>query len=73
MSLNVLPLQDTDVLYMKMFSKEFVVLNSSEAIRGLCERRSAIYSDRVSHLAESLSSCILTGVRDARLAQDPNA
>ena len=53
--LRVLSLPDTDVLYMKLFSKHFVVLNSSEAISDLLDKRSTIYSDRVSHLAESLS------------------
>ena len=41
---------DTDVLFMKIFSKDMVVLNSSEAIYDLLEKRSNIYSDRVSHL-----------------------
>ena len=59
--LNVLSLPDTDVLYIKLFSKNFVVLNSSEAISDLLDKRSTIYSDRVRHLAES-PSCSLTCV-----------
>ena len=39
---------DTDVLYMKLFSKDMIILNSSEAIDNLLEKRSNIYSDRVS-------------------------
>ena len=53
--LNILPPQDTDVFYLKLFSKEFVVLNSSEAISDLLEKRSAIYSDRVSRLSNPLA------------------
>jgi hypothetical protein len=53
--LTVLPLEDTDVLYLKLFSTDFVILNSSEVICDLLEKRSTIYSDRVSHLIESLS------------------
>ena len=44
---KVLPLLDTDVLYVKLFSADYVVLNSSEAISDLLDKRSAIYSDRV--------------------------
>ena len=40
--------QDTDVLYLKLFTTQFVILNSSEAIVDLTEKRSNIYSDRVS-------------------------
>ena len=48
--LKFLPLQDTDVLRMKMFSTDFIILTSSEAISDLLEKRSSIYSDRVGHL-----------------------
>jgi cytochrome P450 len=37
---------NTDVLHVKMFSTDFIVLNSSEAISDLLEKRSSIYSDR---------------------------
>ena len=46
--LRTLPLQGTDVLYLKLFSADFVILSSSEAICDLVEKRSEIYSDRVS-------------------------
>ena len=52
---KALPLPDTDVLYVKLFSTVFVVLNSSEAISDLLEKRSAIYSDRVSRLFDPLA------------------
>ena len=47
-------ISDTDVLYMKLFSKDLIVLNSSEAISNLLEKRSNIYSDRVSRLIKRL-------------------
>ena len=34
---------------MKLFSTDFIVLTSSEAISDLLEKRSSIYSDRVRH------------------------
>lgn len=46
--LTILSFQGTDVLYLKMLTKDFVVLNSTEAIMGLSEKRSNIYCDRVS-------------------------
>ena len=46
---------DTDVLYMRLFSKHLIVLNSSEAISDLLEKRSNIYSDRVSRLIKHLA------------------
>ena len=49
--LKILSFKDTDVLYMKLFSKNLVILNSPEAIYDLPEKRSNIYSDRVSHLS----------------------
>ena len=39
---------DTDVLYMKLFSTDLIILNSSEATSNLVEKRSNAYSDRVS-------------------------
>ena len=47
--------QGTDVLYMKLLSKGMIVLNSSEAIDDLMEKRSNIYSDRVSRLIKPLT------------------
>ena len=46
---QTLPLQDTDVLHMKVFSTDFIILTSFEAISDLLEKRSSIYSDRVGH------------------------
>jgi hypothetical protein len=46
--LKILSTQDTDVLYLKLMTEEVVVLNSSEAISDLIDKRSGIYSDRVS-------------------------
>ncbi|KAF9642534.1 cytochrome P450, partial [Thelephora ganbajun] len=43
---------NTDVLYLKLATADFVVLTSSEAISDLFERRSNIYSDRVSSLVK---------------------
>jgi len=48
-------IQDTDVLYLKVLTKDFVVLNSIEAIVDLSEKRSDIYSDRVSRLVKHTS------------------
>ncbi|KAF9646067.1 cytochrome P450 [Thelephora ganbajun] len=39
---------DTDVLYLKLFTTDFIVLNSTEAITDLLEKQSKIYSDRMS-------------------------
>ena len=49
--LTALVIEDTDVLYLKLATVDFVVLTSSEAISDLFEKRSKIYSDRVSSLA----------------------
>jgi hypothetical protein len=46
------PLQDTDVLYLRLLTTDFVVLNSTEAITDLPEKRSNIYCDRVSPLVK---------------------
>ena len=43
----MLPFEDTDVLYMKVITTEFVVLSSTRAISDLSEKRSNVYSDRV--------------------------
>lgn len=39
---------DTDVLYLRVMGNDMVVLSSHEAISDLLEKRSSIYSDRVS-------------------------
>jgi len=52
---KVLSVQDTDVLYIKLLTKDFVVLSSTEAITDLSEKRSNIYSDRVSSLVKPTS------------------
>jgi hypothetical protein len=41
-------LQDKDVLFLRLTTEDLVVLNSSKAISDLVEKRSNIYSDRVS-------------------------
>ena len=41
---------DSDVLYLNFLGADHVVLNSNEAILDLSEKRSGIYSGRVSHL-----------------------
>ena len=41
-------LKDTDILYLRLMGKDTVVLNSNEAISDLIDKRSSIYSDRVS-------------------------
>ena len=41
-------LKDTDILYVRLLGKDMVVLSSDQAISDLIEKRSAIYSDRVS-------------------------
>ena len=49
--LKTFRLQETDVLYMRLFSTDFVVLNSSEAISDLLDKRSSVYSDRAGYLS----------------------
>ena len=39
---------DSDVVYLNLFGAKHIILNSNEAISDLLEKRSAIYSDRVS-------------------------
>ena len=43
------------MLYLKLLTKDTVVLNSTEAIADLSENRSNVYSDRVSSLARLTS------------------
>lgn len=42
----MVPNSDTDVVYLKMFNTNVVVLNSFQATTELLEKRSKIYSDR---------------------------
>ena len=44
---NLIPCAETEVVYLSMFGTNIVVLNSSEAIADLLDKRSAIYSDKV--------------------------
>ena len=55
-----LPIQDTDVLYLRLLTKDVVVLSSTEAITDLTEKRSSIYSDRVSSLVKLTCKLTLT-------------
>ena len=57
--LKVFPLSDTDILHINLFSTDYIVLNSSEAISDLLDKRSAIYSDRVRR-SSSPHSLVLT-------------
>lgn len=41
------PHVETDIMYFNMFGTGLVVLNSSETITDLLDKRSAIYSDKV--------------------------
>jgi hypothetical protein len=41
-------LKDTDILYLRLMGKDTIILNSNEAISDLLDKRSIIYSDRVS-------------------------
>ena len=54
--LKVPSIQDTDVLYLKLLTTDFIVLNSTEAITDLTEKRSNIYCDRVSPPVNHTSS-----------------
>ena len=38
---------DTDLLYLNLFGKDMIVLNSTKAISDLLDKRSKIYSDKV--------------------------
>lgn len=38
---------DTDLLYLNLFGKDMIILNSSKAISDLLDKRSKIYSDKV--------------------------
>ena len=55
----ILAFADSDVLHLSFLGSDHVVLNSSEAISDLLDKRSAIYSDRVrsfSYLPHSSAS-----------------
>lgn len=41
-------LVDTDILYLNLFGKDLVILNSNKTISDLLDKRSKIYSDKVS-------------------------
>ena len=70
--LKTLRLQETDVLYMRLFSTDFVVLTSSEAISDLLDKRSSVYSDRVGRLS-TLPASSLWLIYGWGLAHDSNA
>ena len=65
-NLKVLPTQDTDVLYLKLLTTDFIVLNSTEAITDLCEKRSNIYCDRVSPLGDKVSFSLMCTWKTSR-------
>ena len=44
---NLIRCAETEVMHLNMFGASIVVLNSSEAIADLLDKRSAIYSDKV--------------------------
>lgn len=48
------------MLYLKLLKTDFVVLNSTEAITDLLEKRSNIYSDRVSGPPRKAHTSVLT-------------
>jgi len=45
--LETMSFEDTDVLHLRVITKDFVVLSSAKAISDLAEKRSNVYSDRV--------------------------
>ena len=55
-----------------MFSTDFIVLTSSEAISDLLEKRSSIYSDRVNYLFVPLAHSFLL-MYGWKLAYGPDA
>lgn len=67
--LKIPSIQDTDVLYLKLLDTDFVILNSTEAIVDLTEKRSNIYSDRVSPLVKHTP--VLTNLCVANQPQIP--
>ena len=67
------PFQDTDVLYLKLLTTDFVVLNSTEAITDLLDKRSNIYSDRVSGPPCDAHTSVLTIAHNGRPAGHPDA
>ena len=46
-------LLDTDILYLNIFGKDMMMLNSTKTISDLLDKRSKIYSDKVSLLPTS--------------------
>ena len=42
------PLSGTDILYLNLFGKDLIILNSVKTISDLLDKRSKIYSDKVS-------------------------
>lgn len=67
--LKIPSIRDTDVLYLKLLDTDFVILNSTEAIVDLTEKRSNIYSDRVSPLVKHTP--VLTNLYVANQPQIP--
>jgi len=61
------------VLYLKLLTTDFVVLNSTEAITDLLEKRSNIYSDRVSGPPFEAHTLVLTVAYDGESAGHPDA
>jgi len=53
--------EDTDLVYLNLFGKDMIILNSSKAISDLLDKRSKIYSDKVRVLCYS---CIPASERD---------
>ena len=49
--------KDSEVIYLRLFAQDFVVLNSSQAVSDLIEKRSDIYSGRVSPGASHAKWC----------------
>ena len=68
--LRILSIQDTDMLYLRLLTTDFVVLNSTEAITDLSEKRSNKYCDRVSPpvkpTSQSLPICMRKTSRTCR-------
>ena len=51
--------EDTDILYLRLLTTDFVILNTSQAVSDLCEKRSNIYCDRVSLRAKPVIALTL--------------
>ena len=45
--LEIMPLEDTDVLYLTVMTTDHVVLGSAKAISDVTDKRAKVYSDRV--------------------------